>query len=95
MTNSYKKELISNDQESKTPGTVKLLLVDDSVVSRRALKTMLKGYKVQFHDASSGYEAIEAMNVIKDFDMVTMDYNMPGINGMETFQKLKTTKFLS
>lgn len=92
MSDEYKESLLANDAGSKPKGFVKILLVDDSMVSRKALKAMLKEYKVQFYDAKTGYEAIEALEIVKDFDLITMDYNMPGINGMETFEKIKHHK---
>jgi len=90
QANDYSTQLLEEDKKhNKDPGVIKILLVDDSKISRKSLKAMLKNYKVITHDASTGYEAIEAVQLIKDFDLVTMDYNMPGINGMETFQRIK------
>lgn len=90
QADDYISHLLEEDKKvTKGPGVIKILLVDDSKISRKSLKAMVKGYKVVTHDASTGYEAIEAVKTIKDFDLVTMDYNMPGINGMETFERIK------
>jgi two-component system chemotaxis response regulator CheY len=66
----------------------KILIVDDSAMSRRILRRILE---------SAGYEAIEAEDgmiaVEKYFldkpDLVLLDLTMKGLSGLEVLQKLR------
>ncbi len=64
-----------------TPGG-RILLVEDSPVNRRLAVAMLEasGYAIEI--AEDGATAIEAARA-RDFDLVLMDFSMPGMNGFE------------
>jgi DNA-binding NarL/FixJ family response regulator len=71
--------------------TVKIFLVDDHQVIRDGLRALLeqnKRYKV-VGEASSGREALEKIGTAKP-DVVFLDLTMPGMNGMETAQELRS-----
>lgn len=67
----------------------RVLLVDDSNTARK-LMTRILG-RSQFHidllEAGSGAAAIEAA-VFQPFDVIFCDFNMPGLDGVETAGKL-------
>ena len=66
---------------------MKLFIVDDNDQFRRTLKTYLEehlNYTV-IGEASNGEEFIKEMNY--SADIILMDINMPGINGIESVKK--------
>ncbi|MFH0958421.1 MAG: response regulator, partial [Pseudomonadota bacterium] len=66
----------------------KVLVVEDHPMSRRILETMLtKNYNVI--SAASGQEAIEKAQE-EPPDLVLLDIEMPGLNGFETLEILKS-----
>lgn len=69
---------------------IKLLLVDDSSLIRKILKTFFKDDdQIEIIDeAVNGKVALEKIS-IKEFDMVLLDYEMPEMNGLEFLQALK------
>lgn len=60
----------------------KILIVDDSAFARATLKHILHNAGYEVHEASSGFEALELLPVIKP-DLVTFDLLMPGMEGDE------------
>ena len=69
----------------------KVLVVDDSALIRKQLGDMLDkaGYDVGF--AKNGQEAIEFLNEV-DFDVITMDINMPVMDGLTAVKHIMATK---
>jgi class 3 adenylate cyclase len=67
-----------------------VLVVDDSETNRDILVRRLtrEGYEVE--TASDGAEALEAVGRRK-FDLVLLDIMMPGLNGYQVLERLKTT----
>lgn len=67
----------------------KLLIVDDSKVSRMIIRTFLskKCPSWVFQEAGSGDAAL-AMAAEFHPDFITMDVNMPGISGFEAAERL-------
>ena len=68
----------------------KVLIVDDSPVNRRLLKTMLEeeGYEV-VGEATNGKEGYDEF-VEKNPDVVTLDVSMPEMNGIEALKLMKS-----
>lgn len=69
-------------------GTKNVLVVDDNEAARKVAEAYLKrgGYGV--HLASSGLAALELATQFR-FDMVLMDLQMPGMDGIETVERLR------
>ncbi len=66
----------------------KILVVDDEPGICHSFKKILGRYDYDVITASSGEEAMDLAG--KEFpDLVIMDINMPGMDGLETLQKLK------
>jgi two-component system response regulator HydG len=67
---------------------VLILVVDDKFNDRETLKTILaeKGYRVA--TASDGTEAIEMVKS-RHYDIIFLDVRLPGMDGMETFERVK------
>lgn len=66
----------------------KILVVDDSVVARMAIKKIISKKYGLIYEASSGSEAIELLKQEK-FDCLLIDYLMPGINGITTIKIIR------
>jgi PAS domain S-box-containing protein len=71
---------------------MKVLVVDDNVTSREILKEMLESFSFEVALAASGEEGItEIENAADDipFELVIMDWKMPGIDGIEASSRIK------
>lgn len=68
----------------------RILIVDDDPQIRRVMRTALvvQGYEVG--DARSGEEAFERLRAAK-YDLVLLDMNMEGIDGIETCREIRAT----
>lgn len=68
----------------------KLLIVDDSSVSRMMIRGRLAAMQPDWEvvEAASGDEAVAAVPTVRP-DFITMDVNMPGINGFEAAEKIR------
>jgi PAS domain S-box-containing protein len=66
-----------------------VLIVDDNQNNRMILKEMLALKEIDSFQASSGFEAIEAVKSGKKFDAVIMDYHMPQMDGIETIRSIR------
>lgn len=68
--------------------TSHVLVVDDEPQIRRVLRTTLVAQGYQVSDARSGEDAVE---LIRDerYDLILLDYNMPGMSGIETCREIR------
>jgi CheY-like chemotaxis protein len=67
----------------------KILWVDDEIASLLSQVTILENYGYNVKEAMSGHDAL-AMIEHENFDLVLLDEQMPGIDGMETFKRIRT-----
>ncbi len=67
----------------------KILIVDDEVSIRRALKNILESEKYNIDLAENGEQALE-MATEENYDAILLDIKMPGMDGMEVLEKLMT-----
>lgn len=77
-----------NERESATTKT-RVLIADDHALFRYGLKTMLRSEE-DFEvagEAATGEEAVERASELKP-DIVLMDIQMPGINGIEATERI-------
>ena len=67
---------------------IKVLVVDDSTVVRKIIVGIItKHPEIEVITASNGIEALEKIEV-ENPDVVTLDIDMPHMNGLETLQKI-------
>ena len=66
----------------------KILIIDREPDIRKSLETLLS--KKGYHTRSTA-RSKEAMDILKSesFDLVIMDINMPGINGLQVIRNIK------
>ncbi|MCL2226939.1 MAG: ATP-binding protein [Oscillospiraceae bacterium] len=67
----------------------KVLIVDDVESNLYVLKSSLLPYKINVESATSGHGAIEKINAGNVYDIIFMDYMMPGLDGMETTMAIR------
>ncbi len=70
---------------------LKVLVVDDNETARQILLEILGSASVEAVAAASGEAAVKALVEAMDhepYDLVLMDWNMPGMNGIETAKKI-------
>ncbi|HME56371.1 MAG TPA: response regulator [Candidatus Lokiarchaeia archaeon] len=70
---------------------MKILLVDDDAVIRKTIKDILGCMNIHAITACNGYEALDLASE-EDFNFALIDLRMPGIDGIETFRRLKRIK---
>lgn len=80
------KDSIKNDVF--IPPNFKILIIDDDLDFLKALEYRLTEKKIDVIAVASGYDAIEVLND-EYFDLILLDLRMPGMNGAETFQRIK------
>ncbi|MDC7280062.1 ATP-binding protein [Butyrivibrio fibrisolvens] len=66
----------------------KVLVVDDNTMNLAVFKGLIKPTKVQVETATSGLECLEKVKS-GNYDIVFLDHMMPGMDGLETFIKLR------
>ena len=73
----------------------RILLVDDHLMAREALKLFLEtqGYLVE--EAENGAEGLARIEQGHSFDLVISDNQMPVMTGMEFIQRLAQRSYLS
>ena len=71
-----------------TPMCGRLMLVEDNPVNQLVVRAMLENAGFEVTVASSGFEALEKFDAAPA-DLILMDCQMPGMNGIETTQRLR------
>ena len=82
--------LCAEDAEATCPLVVRTLIIDDSPTARRSLETSVRSLGWTSQSVDSGEKALELVRSHPHaFDMVLVDWTMPGMNGWETCKRLK------
>jgi len=68
----------------------RVLVVDDSATQRRIVRKLLTGirFPLEISEAEEGIGALKQL-AGGTYDFVFLDYNMPGLNGLETLSEIK------
>jgi PAS domain S-box-containing protein len=77
---------------------LKALVVDDNPTSREILRDMLESFSFEVTLAATGQEGIaevEKADTVKPYEMVIMDWKMPGMDGIEASKRIKEHPKLS
>jgi diguanylate cyclase (GGDEF)-like protein len=68
---------------------IEVLVVDDSLASRRRICNLLRLHNFVVHEAEDGLKALAAVAEHPAIKLVITDYNMPGMDGCELIHKLR------
>lgn len=69
--------------------TAKVLVVDDNDVNLRVASGIMNQFGFTPRLLSSGAELLELVQQDKSYDMIFLDHMMPGMDGVETVEKLR------
>ncbi|RXJ01916.1 response regulator [Anaerobacillus alkaliphilus] len=67
----------------------RILLAEDEEVLRMLIVDTLEDDGYEIDEASDGLEALEFIEE-NDYDLVIVDYMMPGLTGLEVIEKVRT-----
>ncbi len=90
----FKKRLQTSIKERKqykekfTAPNANVLVVDDTPMNHVVIRELLKHTLLKIESARSGLECLEKQHV-KKFDLILLDYRMPGMDGIETLNAIK------
>ena len=93
----FRKRISQNVQDRKpyketfTAPDARILVVDDTPMNHVVITELLKPTKLQIESARSGAECLEKQHE-KKYDLIFLDYRMPGMDGTETFHAIKDDK---
>ena len=76
----YRVPFVSPDAE--------ILIVDDSPLNQKVMEELLKKTEAKLTMVSSGAECLDYVRE-KHFDLIFMDHRMAGMDGVETFSRIK------
>ncbi|MBP7348886.1 MAG: response regulator [Butyrivibrio sp.] len=66
----------------------KILIVDDDLINVKVLIGMLRNTGIRIDAAENGYEALQLTKDV-EYDLILLDHRMPGMDGVETFNRMK------
>ena len=78
----------TNVYEDTTFPSAHILIVDDNDVNSSVAKRLMEPYEMDIDVASNGFDTL-TMASAKDYDLIFLDHMMPGMDGIETVQKLR------
>jgi signal transduction histidine kinase/ActR/RegA family two-component response regulator len=83
-------EAVAAPAEADLP-PLKVLVVDDHEINRRAMSLILSPLGVELSEAASGFEALALLETDR-FDVILMDCLMPGMDGRQTTRELRADR---
>jgi len=83
--------IIATIQRLKKNQAHKVMVVDDSMVFRKQMQTMLENMFFEVITVAHGEEALGMLQVKPDISLVITDYNMPVMDGLELTLEIRKT----
>ncbi|MBN2653083.1 MAG: response regulator [Spirochaetales bacterium] len=72
----------------------KVLIVDDNAHNRMILEHNFSHWGLDYKSCESGSDALEILRIEK-FDLLIIDYHMPGLDGLETIKHIRSDLHLT
>ena len=81
---------VQADWEDVDPDSLRVLLVDDSVLARKSIRRVLDNLGIE--NITEAVDGLEALRLIREqyFDLVVTDYNMPRMDGKELVDQIRS-----
>ena len=71
-----------------------ILSVDDSAIVRKIIRSSVEVLRFELLEASDGMEALTVLEKkYNDIKLILLDWNMPGMNGMDFLKAIKSHSF--
>lgn len=74
---------------------MRALVIDDSRAMRSILKGILAGLGFDVVEAADGRQAVDIVGEDQDFDIALVDWNLPGLSGIEVVAEIRKDSRLS
>lgn len=74
---------------------MRALVIDDSRAMRSILKGILASLGFDVVEAADGRQAVDIVGKDQDFDIALVDWNLPGLNGIEVVAEIRKDPQLS
>ncbi|PWB58082.1 MAG: hypothetical protein C3F18_03125 [Nitrosomonadales bacterium] len=68
----------------------RVLVVDDDNIMRTLLDRLVKSFGCQAEAVSSGEAALARLQAEPDFDLILLDWRLPGLDGLTTARRIRT-----
>lgn len=81
-------EMQNNNSGLALPSDLRLLVAEDNDINRFIMSKMLRDWGIQPDFATTGSEAVE-MASRKEYDIILMDVEMPGMNGYKATEMIR------
>ena len=72
---------------------MRALIVDDSQFIRQFLRVLLATRGIECEEAADGTEGLARLRASAPFDLALLDWNMPGMTGLEMLQTMRAEGF--
>ena len=74
---------------------INVLIVDDNATTRTIFNRYLNSFNIHSEEAPNGQEALDILQKSPShFDLILMDWKMPGLNGIDTIRRIRANKNL-
>ena len=90
-------EILRRQSDATVLGELRVLVVDDNATARQILASVLESFGLIVEQAGNGTAAIELLEEASQqapYDLVLMDWKMPGMDGIETIRAIQNNEAL-
>jgi two-component system chemotaxis response regulator CheY len=74
---------------------MRALIVDDSRFIRNHLRGLLAPLGIECEEAANGADGLATLHESAPFDLALLDWNMPGMTGLEMLRRMRAEGFTS
>ncbi|MBF0227318.1 MAG: response regulator [Desulfobacterales bacterium] len=85
----FNAKYIEENSVAESVKNLKVLIVEDNPINQQVASDILRSAEIFIDIANNGYEAISFLKE-KNYDVILMDIQMPGINGYDTAKLIRT-----